>query len=68
MNVFGSSHLVAHPVDLLHVREDHIRINSGKERELYGVLTIEILGATLEEACLKKGEYFSADFHPILCS
>jgi hypothetical protein len=27
---------------------------------------IEILGATVEEACLKKGIFFSADLHPIL--
>jgi hypothetical protein len=27
---------------------------------------IEILGATLEETCLKKGIIFSADLHPIL--
>jgi hypothetical protein len=27
---------------------------------------IEILGATLEEACLKKGEFFSADPRPVL--
>jgi hypothetical protein len=26
----------------------------------------EILGGTLEEACLKKGDIFSADLHPIL--
>jgi hypothetical protein len=32
---------------------------------LQAVMTIEILVATLEEACLKKG-YFSADFRPIL--
>jgi hypothetical protein len=28
--------------------------------------TIEILIAMLEEACLKKGEFFSADIYPIL--
>jgi hypothetical protein len=32
------------------------------------VETIEILGATLEEASLKKVEFFSADLRPILCS
>jgi hypothetical protein len=32
-----------------------------------GEPTIEILGATLEEACFeKRGELFSADLHPIL--
>jgi hypothetical protein len=30
------------------------------------VANIDILRATLEEACLKKGEFFSADLHPIL--
>jgi hypothetical protein len=30
--------------------------------------TLEILRATLEEACLKKGENYSADLHPILWS
>jgi hypothetical protein len=27
---------------------------------------IEILGATLEEASMKKGEFFTADLYPIL--
>jgi hypothetical protein len=31
-----------------------------------GLETIEILGVMLEEAYLKKGEFFSADLHPIL--
>jgi hypothetical protein len=33
-----------------------------------GTKTIEILGATLEEAGLEKGIFFSTDLHPILCS
>jgi hypothetical protein len=36
------------------------------EKSGFSVHTIEILGATLEEACLKKGVFFSADLHPIL--
>jgi hypothetical protein len=31
-----------------------------------GLAAIEILGAALEEACLKKGRIFSADLRPIL--
>jgi hypothetical protein len=30
------------------------------------VAAIEILGAAMEEACLKKGDIFSADLLPIL--
>jgi hypothetical protein len=35
---------------------------------LFSNAFIEIVGATLEEACSKKGRIFSADLHPILCS
>jgi hypothetical protein len=37
-----------------------------RSANLYRVLGTEILGATLEEACLKKGRIFSADRHTIL--
>jgi hypothetical protein len=35
-------------------------------KKIVSVKTIEILGAALEEACLKKGEFFSEELHPIL--
>jgi hypothetical protein len=39
---------------------------SEKKKEVEALVSaIEILGATLEEACLKKGIIFSADLHPI---
>jgi hypothetical protein len=41
-------------------------IGKGKDKVQEWVTTIEILGATLEEACLKKGDFFSSDLHPIL--
>jgi hypothetical protein len=38
-----------------------------KQLPIYLLTSIEILGATLEEACLKKmGEFLFADLHPIL--